>query len=123
MNRGRFKSWMRRRFAKRLQHKLDLNTEQLAELMPILGKMRSPGNFFDTGQREQFAELLGAEVLDAEQLNSLIFEKLNRYKQTLDEQALALVAFMSGLDLRQRKTLQAFINKRHRGAGRMCHAR
>lgn len=123
MNKGRFKTWMRRRFAKRLQHKLDLNTEQLAELMPILGKMRSPGHFFDDGQREQFAELLGAETLDAERLNTLIFEKLNRYKQALDEQALALVAFMEGLDIKQRKAVQAIINKRHRGAGKMCHAR
>lgn len=122
MNKGRFRRWMKRRMKNRLKRKLDLSSEQLAELMPVFEKMRTPGHFINDEQRAQFVQLLGSETLDTAKLNELVFDKLTIYKQTLDEQAMALVGFMSGLDLSQRQKLQQVIASRHRCGRRACRA-
>ena len=122
MNRGLFGRWMKRRMTRRLHHKLDLSAEQLAELMPIFDKMRTPGHFISDEQRAQFAQLLGSETLDSAKLNDLVVEKLTLYKKTLDEQAMALVGFMSGLDLSQRQKLQKIITSRHQCDRSVCRS-
>lgn len=122
MNNGRFRGWMRRRIARRVQKKLGLSTEQTTELMPILGKLRRPHHLCNDAERSEIEQVLSSETFDTEQLNTLVFEKLNRYKQTLDEQALALIYFVSEMDLTQRENLHKMISKHHHCGRRMCRS-
>ena len=120
MSKGRFSAWMRRRMQGRIQRKLGLSEDQAARLMPILAKLRYPRHLVSNIELAEFGQVLKSETLDTKQLESLMAGRLNRFKQTLDEQAQLMLGFVSELDLSQRLKLQQMLAARHRCGHKMA---
>ncbi len=109
--------WFRKRMAKRIQKKLALTSEQTAELMPILGRLRHLHRRPDLAQMAALTDLLKTSEFDSTQLNEALSDWANQqvdaHRQSLDQRAQELANFVSGLGLDQRSKLATFISKPH----------